>query len=285
MFACVRLCTHSKYEHNVDTTLPIFAHTHAIGLVKECPFGNTHKHRAGLYPCVLVRAPILFQALTIEISPSRPSKTIPATSVDRLPAAFTSFSAVCQSSDSRSPRRASLTRCRISIASGIRRSEPLNHTLSPLRLHGDSSTNSKNRIFRRILQSEILSHLTRKTNCDGGQCGSFVMFCAPNAKILTEVSSQFTPKNPVRRIRQSRARPPSCRGGRRKNAAWSWRDCTRVAECPGARCLLLPYSRTYHILHRAQLSHLCMCVCMCPFCQYLVRSQLLKRELCFAGHL
>jgi len=30
-------------------------------------------------------------------------------------------------------------------------------------------------------------------------CGSFVMFCAPNAKILTEVSEKsFTPKNPVR---------------------------------------------------------------------------------------
>jgi len=29
------------------------------------------------------------------------------------------------------------------------------------------------------------------------QCGSFVMFCAPNAKILTEVSEKsFTPKNP-----------------------------------------------------------------------------------------
>jgi len=33
------------------------------------------------------------------------------------------------------------------------------------------------------------------------ECGSFVMFCAPNAKILTEVSEKsFTPKNPVRRI-------------------------------------------------------------------------------------
>jgi len=31
------------------------------------------------------------------------------------------------------------------------------------------------------------------------QCGSFVMFCAPNAKILTEVSEKsYTPKNPVR---------------------------------------------------------------------------------------
>ena len=32
------------------------------------------------------------------------------------------------------------------------------------------------------------------------QCGSFVMFCAPNANTLTEVSEKsFTPTNPVRR--------------------------------------------------------------------------------------
>ena len=32
------------------------------------------------------------------------------------------------------------------------------------------------------------------------QCGSFVMFCAPNAKNFTEASEKsFTPKNPVRR--------------------------------------------------------------------------------------
>jgi len=35
------------------------------------------------------------------------------------------------------------------------------------------------------------------------QCGSFVMFCAPNAKILTKVSEKsYTPKNMVRRVTQ-----------------------------------------------------------------------------------
>jgi len=34
------------------------------------------------------------------------------------------------------------------------------------------------------------------------QCGSFVIFCAPNAKFLTEVSEKSTtqPKNRVRRF-------------------------------------------------------------------------------------
>ena len=92
---------------------------------------------------------------------------------------------------------------------------------TPNFLHG-TPNESTVRIYRRILQSEIISHPTRKTHCrmneisrkfpeiassvknglggEGASQHGASGFCAPNAKILTEVSEKsYTPKNPVRR--------------------------------------------------------------------------------------
>jgi len=56
----------------------------------------------------------------------------------------------------------------------------------------------KGRIDARQYAAVFVTQCTLSLNDSGWcQCGSFVMFCAPNAKILTKKKS-FLTKNPVR---------------------------------------------------------------------------------------